>query len=108
MHIKLLLCPNPQTGCLQINSLCQIKTATKKVSTAKPGLILKIETERANCHRVHRKLQLRKKTHFALRYEIKTATKKNYEPTAGEKSKGFNNCPAPQQQKTKQLKAEKK
>ena len=40
--------------------------------------------------------------------EMKTTNKKKYEPTATEKSRDFNNCPTPPQQKANELITEKK
>ena len=95
---------NPKTFCLQINSLCQTKTATKNKRTENLGMILKAVAEKCKQPTVNQQTATKTKNHFALRYKMKTALQKTYEPTATEKSNGFKTCPNPQQQNFNELK----
>ena len=70
-------CLQPQTGCLLINSHCQTKTATKKVSTANLGIILKVAIEKSKLPTVNLQAAIKKQNHFAMRYEMKTTYKKS-------------------------------
>ena len=63
-------------------------------------MILKVAIEKVNCQPSTGKQPVKNKTALPCGMKLKTAYKK-VRADAGEKSKRFNHCPTPQQQKTK-------
>ena len=94
MNKKTVSVSNPKNVCLQINLLCQTKAATKKVSTANLGMILKVAIEKVNCQSSTDKQPVKNKTALPCGMKLKTAYKK-VRAAAGEKSKGFKSLSNP-------------